>query len=81
MVWEGFRQGTGFVGVGVSGDDKMGNDFLFICSQVFFFVARVNLYRLLSGILVNSLLMKKREKLECTANLHTLGWIEEVHQT
>jgi len=33
VLWEGFRKGTGFVGVGVSDDDKMGNDFIFICSE------------------------------------------------
>lgn len=32
-VWEGYRKGSGYVGIGVSTDTKMGNDIMFLCSK------------------------------------------------
>ena len=34
MEWEGYRKGTGYAAVGVSKDTKMGEDIMFVCSEV-----------------------------------------------
>ena len=40
MVWEGFRKGSGYVAVGISEDAKMGDDTMYICSQVHIFILK-----------------------------------------
>ena len=35
MEWEGFRKGSGYVAVGISNDAKMGEDTMYICTQVY----------------------------------------------
>ena len=34
MEWESYRKGTGYTAIGVSKDSKMGEDIMFVCSQV-----------------------------------------------
>ena len=34
MEWESYRKGTGYTAIGVSRDSKMGEDIMFVCSQV-----------------------------------------------
>ncbi len=65
MEWEGFRKGSGYVAVGISNDAKMGEDTMYICTQVYVSIYHPKHLSIYPNIELVFLIMPRWEKIPC----------------